>query len=78
MSWYCDVERELGHIRRSIGLLEQAQHTFVNKSSVSDPAYWRAKLNKLRKQSDRNKILELQVDELLGRLAGIQDSRRNK
>jgi len=71
MSWYYDVERELVHIRRSIGLLEQAQHAFVNKSSVSDPSYWRIRLNKLRKQSNRNKILELQVDELLGRIERI-------
>ncbi len=65
MSWYCDVERELVHIRRAIGLLEQAQHAFINKSSVSDPLYWRVKLNKLRKQCNRNKVLEFQVDELL-------------
>ncbi|HHX4054163.1 TPA: hypothetical protein ACU967_004584 [Burkholderia contaminans] len=73
MSWYCEAERELLHIRRAIGLLEQAQHAFINKSSVNDPAYWRVKLNKLRTQSMRNKVLELQVDELLARLALIQD-----
>lgn len=75
MNGYCDVERELVHIRRAIGLLERAQHAFINKSSVSDPAYWRVRLDKLRRQSDRNKVLELQVDELLGRLAGIQGAR---
>ncbi|KVL56410.1 hypothetical protein WT01_22235 [Burkholderia cepacia] len=75
MSWYCDAERELAHIRRSIGLLEQAQHAFINGSSVNDPAYWRVKLNKLRTQSERNKVLSLQVDELLARLERIQDSR---
>ncbi|MCA7993087.1 hypothetical protein LGM63_20790 [Burkholderia cepacia] len=75
MSWYCDTEREIAHIRRSIGLLEQAQEAFVNRSSVSDPAYWRVKLNKLRTQSARNKVLALQVDELLARLQRIQDSR---
>lgn len=75
MSWYCDAERELAHIRRSIGLLEQAQHAFINRSTVNDPAYWRVKLNKLRTQSERNKVLSLQVDELLARLERIQDSR---
>ncbi|MCA8115968.1 hypothetical protein [Burkholderia cepacia] len=74
MSWYCDAERELAHIRRSIGLLEQAQHAFINRSTVNDPAYWRVKLNKLRTQSERNKVLSLQVDELLARLERIQDS----
>ncbi|NTZ84829.1 hypothetical protein FCJ61_17940 [Burkholderia metallica] len=78
MSGYCDAERELVHIRRAIGLLEQARHAFINRSSVSDPAYWRVRLNKLRTQSERNRILELQVDELLGRLGRIQDSRRRK
>ncbi|WP_241739589.1 hypothetical protein [Burkholderia pseudomallei] len=73
MSWYCEAERELLHIRRAIGLLEQAQHTFINKSSVNDPAYWRVKLSKLRTQCMRNKVLEIQVDELLTRLALIQD-----
>ncbi|WP_431209164.1 hypothetical protein [Burkholderia cepacia] len=78
MSWYCDAERELAHIRRSIGLLEQAQHEFINRSTVNDPAYWRVKLNKLRTQSERNKVLSLQVDELLARLERIQDSRSRR
>lgn len=78
MSWYCDAERELAHIRRSIGLLEQAQHAFINRSTVNDPAYWRIKLNKLRTQSERNKVLSLQVDELLARLERIQDSRSRR
>ncbi len=78
MSWYCDAERELVHIRQAIGLLEQAQHDFINRSSVSDPAYWRVRLNKLHTRSERNKILERQVDELLGRLERIQDSRCRK
>ncbi|AIO26763.1 TPA: hypothetical protein ACK3Q6_007601 [Burkholderia cepacia] len=78
MSWYCDAERELAHIRRSIGLLEQAQHAFINRSTVNDPAYWRVKLNKLRTQSERNKVLSLQVDELLARLERIQDSRSRR
>ncbi|WP_232508700.1 MULTISPECIES: hypothetical protein [Burkholderia] len=74
MSWYCEVERELVHIRRAIGLLEQAQHAFIKRSPVSDPAYWKVKLNKLRTQSQRNKVIELQVDELLGRLERMHDS----
>ncbi len=78
MSWYCDAERELAHIRRSIGLLEQAQHAFINRSTVNDPAYWRVKLNKLRTQSERNRVLSLQVDELLARLERIQDSRSRR
>ncbi|WP_321801875.1 hypothetical protein [Burkholderia sp. BCC1988] len=78
MSWYCDAERELAHIRRSVGLLEQAQHAFINRSSVNDPAYWRVKLDKLRTQSERSKVLALQVDELLVRLERIQDSRCRK
>ncbi|WGY67359.1 hypothetical protein KEC55_10890 [Burkholderia cepacia] len=78
MSWYCDAERELAQIRRSIGLLEQAQHAFINRSSVNDPAYWRVKLNKLRTQSRRDKVLTLQVDELWARLERIQDSRCRK
>ncbi|RBB31729.1 hypothetical protein DPV79_40545 [Burkholderia reimsis] len=78
MSWYCDAERELAHIRRAIGLLEQAQHAFINRSTVNDPAYWRVKLNKLRTQSERNKVLSLQVDELLARLERIQDSRSRR
>lgn len=78
MSWYCDMERELAHIRRSIGMLEQAQHAFVNRSSVSDPAYWRVKLIRLRTQSVRNKVLALQVDELWGRLDRIHHSRGRK
>ncbi|MBR7958971.1 hypothetical protein KDW41_00715 [Burkholderia vietnamiensis] len=78
MSWYCDAERELAHIRRSIVLLEQAQHAFINRSSVNDPVYWRVKLNKLRAQSERSKVLALEVDELLARLERIQDSRFRK
>ncbi|WP_284901356.1 MULTISPECIES: hypothetical protein [Burkholderia] len=74
MSWYCDVEHELANIRRSIGLLEKTQHAFVNRSSVNDPAYWRVKLNKLRTRFERNKVLELQMDELFARLQRIQDS----
>ncbi|XJV83608.1 hypothetical protein AB3469_36065 [Burkholderia anthina] len=74
MSGYCDVEHELAHIRRSIGLLERTQHAFINKSSVNDPAYWRVKLNKLRTRFERNKVLERQMDELLTRLQRIQDS----
>ncbi|KVF47968.1 MULTISPECIES: hypothetical protein [Burkholderia] len=73
MSWYCEAERELIHIRRAIGLLEQAQHAFVNNSPVNDPAYWKLKLNKLRTQPVRNRAFEIQVDELLGRLALIHD-----
>lgn len=73
MSRYYEAERELVHIRRAIGLLEQAQHAFVNKSSVNDPAYWRDKLTKLRTQPARNRVFEIQVDELLGRLTLIQD-----
>ncbi|MCF1367342.1 hypothetical protein LH704_11815 [Burkholderia cenocepacia] len=78
MSWYCEAERELVHIRRAIGLLEHAQHAFVNKSSVNDPAYWRDKLNKLRAQPVRHRVFEIQVDELLGRLALIHDPRCRK
>ncbi|KVF78097.1 hypothetical protein WS75_07430 [Burkholderia sp. FL-7-2-10-S1-D7] len=78
MSWYCEAERELVHIRRAIGLLEQAQHAFVNKSSVSDPAYWRVRLGKLRTQSGQNRVLTLQVDELFSRLERIQDARCGK
>lgn len=74
MSWYCNVEFELAHIRRAIGLLEQTQHAFVNRSSVNDPAYWRARLKKLRTQFDRNRVLELQMNELLTRLERIRDS----
>ncbi|KVQ45848.1 hypothetical protein WK03_13645 [Burkholderia cepacia] len=78
MGGYCDAAHELAYIRRSIGLLEQAQHAFINRSTVNDPAYWRVKLNKLRTQSGRNKILSLQVDELLARLERIHDSRSRK
>ncbi|WP_175925517.1 hypothetical protein [Burkholderia cepacia] len=78
MNGYCDAAHELAHIRRSIGLLEQAQHAFINRSTVNDPAYWRVKLNKLRTQSGRNKVLSLQVDELLARLERIHDARSRK
>lgn len=78
MSWYCEVERELVHIRRAIGLLEQAEHAFIDRSPVSNPSYWTVKLNRLRRQSQRNKVLELQVDELLGRLEQIHNSRSCK
>ncbi|AXF20076.1 hypothetical protein CUJ89_05880 [Burkholderia pyrrocinia] len=73
MSWYCEVERELAHIRGAIGLLEQTQEIFTNRSSVSDPAYWRVKLAKLRTRFERNKVLEHQVNELFARLDRIQD-----
>lgn len=72
MSWYCDVEHELAHIRRAIGLLEQTQHAFITRSSVNDPAYWRDKLKKLRTRFERNRVLELQMDELLARLEQIR------
>ncbi|PRG48567.1 hypothetical protein C6V06_25230 [Burkholderia gladioli] len=74
MSWYCNVELELAHIRRAIELLERTQHAFANKSSVNDPAYWRAKLTKLRAQFERNRVLELQMNELLIRLERIRNS----
>lgn len=74
MSRYCDVERELIHIRGAIGQLEQAQHAFTNRSAVSDPSYWRVRLDGLRARSGRNAILERQVAELVGRLDRIRDS----
>ncbi len=73
MSWYCDVERELAHIRGAIGLLEQSHDAFTNRSLVSDPAYWRVKLDTLRTRCERNKVLEYQINELFARLDRIRD-----
>ncbi|AOR67207.1 hypothetical protein BBJ41_06390 [Burkholderia stabilis] len=73
MSWYCDVERELTHISGAIGLLEQTQNAFINQSPVNDPAYWRAKLDKLRTRFTRDKVLERKMSELFARLDRIQD-----
>nr|WP_321782933.1 hypothetical protein [Burkholderia pyrrocinia] len=73
MSWYCDVERELAHIRGAIGLLEQTHDAFANRSPVNDPAYWRDKLDTLRTRFERNKVLECQIDELFARLDRIRD-----
>ncbi|MGU8077368.1 hypothetical protein [Burkholderia pyrrocinia] len=73
MSWYCDVERELAHIRGAIGLLEQTHDAFTNRSPVSDPAYWRVKLDTLRTRFERNKVLEYQITELSARLDRIRD-----
>ncbi|MPV68616.1 hypothetical protein [Burkholderia sp. BE17] len=73
MSWYCDVERELTHIRGAIGLLEQTHDAFINRSPVSDPAYWRFKLDTLRTRFERNKVLERQINELFARLDRIRD-----
>ncbi|CAM2195898.1 protein of unknown function [Paraburkholderia kururiensis] len=71
MSWYCDVERELAHIRGAIGLLKQTRDYFVNETPVSDPAYWRIRLSNVRQQFDRDKALERQLNELLADLAGF-------
>ncbi|UXU90638.1 hypothetical protein [Burkholderia sp. S-53] len=78
MSWYCDVERELAHIRGAIELLEQTHDAFTNRSLVSDPAYWRVKLDTLRTRFERNKVLEYQINELFARLDRIRDPNMHK
>ncbi|WP_231944072.1 hypothetical protein [Burkholderia stabilis] len=78
MSWYCDVERELAHIRGAIELLEQTHDAFTNRSRVSDPAYWRVKLDTLRTRFERNKVLEYQINELFARLDRIRDPNIHK
>ena len=72
MSRYCDVERELAHIRGAIGLLEQTREFFTNKTPVGDPAYWRARLHTIRERVDRDKALDHQMNELLARIERFQ------
>lgn len=65
MNWYCDVERELAHIEGSIRLLEQTRSCFHKQTFVSDPAYWRARLNTVRETAERNNMLLRRADEIL-------------
>ncbi|ABX19594.1 conserved hypothetical protein [Burkholderia multivorans ATCC 17616] len=68
MNWYCDVERELSHIEGSIRLLERTRSCFHTQTSVTDPAYWRARLNTVRQTAERNSTLLRRTDEILARL----------
>ncbi|KVF14649.1 hypothetical protein [Burkholderia cepacia] len=68
MNWYCDVERELSHIERSIRLLEQTRSCFHKQTTIIDPAYWRARLNTVRQTAERNTTLLRRTDEILARL----------
>ncbi|WP_174907482.1 hypothetical protein [Burkholderia diffusa] len=68
MNWYCDVERELSHIEGSIRLLEQTRSCFHKQTSITDPAYWRARLNAVRQTAERNSTLLRRTDEILARL----------
>ncbi|AIO46764.1 MULTISPECIES: hypothetical protein [Burkholderia] len=68
MNWYCDVERELSHIEESIRLLEQTRSCFHKQTSITDPAYWRARLNTVRQTAERNTTLLRRTDEILARL----------
>ncbi|QTD94695.1 hypothetical protein [Burkholderia anthina] len=68
MNWYCDVELELSHIEGAIRLLEQTRSYFHKKTSVSDPAYWRARLHTVRETAERNTTLLRRTDEILARL----------
>ncbi|AWV04687.1 hypothetical protein DM992_35630 [Burkholderia sp. JP2-270] len=68
MNWYCDVERELSHIEGSIRLLEQTRSYFHKQTSITDPAYWRARLNTVRQTAERNRTLLRRTDEILARL----------
>ncbi|CAN0643765.1 MULTISPECIES: hypothetical protein [Burkholderia] len=68
MNRYYEVERELAHIEGSIRLLEQARGDFHKKTSISDPAYWRARLHAVRATAEQNKTLLRRADEILARL----------
>ncbi|KVE77803.1 hypothetical protein [Burkholderia vietnamiensis] len=68
MNWYCDVERELSHIEGSIRLLEQTRSYFPSGASVSDPAYWRARLHAVRESAERNNALLRRTDEIFALL----------
>ncbi|WP_423383264.1 hypothetical protein [Burkholderia sp. LMG 32019] len=68
MNWYYEVERELAHIEGSIRLLEQTRGYFHKKTSISDPAYWRARLHAVRATAEQNKTLLRRADEILARL----------
>ncbi|MBY4866565.1 hypothetical protein DIE14_24265 [Burkholderia sp. Bp9017] len=72
MNRYCDVERELSHIEGSIRLLEQTRSYFHTKTSISDPAYWRARLNTVRERAEGNKTLLRRTDEILARLERLR------
>ncbi|AWV05471.1 hypothetical protein DM992_39865 (plasmid) [Burkholderia sp. JP2-270] len=65
MNRYCEVELELTHIEGSIRLLEQTRAYFHKKTSVSDPAYWRARLHAVRETAEQNKTLLRRTDEIL-------------
>ncbi|CAN0643672.1 hypothetical protein [Burkholderia cepacia] len=68
MNWYCGVERELSHIERSIRLLEQTRSCFHKQTTITAPAYWRARLNTVRQTAERNTTLLRRTDEILARL----------
>lgn len=72
MSWYCDVERELTHIRAAIDLLERTKGHFATEMPVSNPAYWRARLNKIRERFEKEKIITVQINALYARLDKLQ------
>ncbi|MFX1695462.1 hypothetical protein P5X00_02795 [Paraburkholderia sp. A2RO-4L] len=66
--------QELAHIKGAIGLLEQTRTYLTNPTRVSDTAYWRIRLSKVRERFERDKALELQIDELLVRLQHFERS----
>ncbi|TCW70327.1 MULTISPECIES: hypothetical protein [Burkholderia] len=65
MNWYCAIECELSHIEASIRRLEKMRTDFHKKTTVSDPAYWRARLHAVRKTAQQNKTLLRRTDEIL-------------
>ncbi|AKM44612.1 hypothetical protein WR30_16525 [Burkholderia contaminans FFH2055] len=68
MNWYYDVERELAHIEGSIRLLEQTRDYFQTKTSINDPAYWRARLHAVRATAEQDRTLLRRADEILALL----------
>ncbi|ALV61653.1 MULTISPECIES: hypothetical protein [Burkholderia cepacia complex] len=71
---YVALEKELAHVKNAIQTLQANRKDFPYGTTVGDPAYWRARLQSIRRMAERYNHLKLRdrADELLIEVSKLQ------
>ncbi|HEM7805929.1 hypothetical protein ABEG10_31045 [Burkholderia cenocepacia] len=71
---YRTIERDLAHVKSALQTLSEKREEFSPGAVISDPAYWRARLQSIRVTAERHNHPKLRdrADELLLELSKLE------
>ncbi|MBN3828104.1 hypothetical protein G3O00_31465 [Burkholderia sp. Ac-20384] len=71
---YVVIAQELAHVKNAIDTLCENRGEFPLGTAISDPAYWRTRLQAIRSKAERYNLEKLRdrADELLDEVSKLQ------